>query len=56
MGIPPLCSGKSALSSETFEFFETTLSLSGACNISVDALAATSSEICTRQSCKNMNG
>ena len=39
-------------SSETFVFFETTISFSGACNISVHALAATSSEICTRQRCK----
>ena len=56
MGFPPLCSEKSALSSETFAFFETTISFLGACNISVHALAATSSEICTRQRCKNMNG
>ena len=42
MGFPPLCS-------ETFAFFETTVSFSGARNISVHALAATSSEICTRQ-------
>ena len=40
MGFPPLCSGKSALSSETFAFFETTISFSSACNISVHALAA----------------
>ena len=52
MGFPPLCSEKSALSSETFAFFETTISFSGACNISVYALGATSSEICTRQRCK----
>ena len=56
MGFPPLCSGQSALSPEKFAFFETTISFSGACNISVDALAATSSEICIRQHCKNMNG
>ena len=56
MGFPPLCSEKSALSSETFAFFETTISFSGACNISVHALAATSSKICTRKRCKNMNG
>ena len=56
MGFPPLCSEKSALSSETFTFFETTIYFSGACNISVHALAAMSSEICTRQHCKNMNG
>ena len=56
MGFPSLCSGKSALSSETFAFFETTISFSGACNIWVDGLAATSSEICTRQRCRNMNG
>ena len=56
MGFPPLCSGKSVLSSETFAFFETAISFSGACNISVHALAAASSEICTRQRCRNMNG
>ena len=55
MGFALLCSGKSAVSSETFAFFETTIRFSGACNISVHALAATSSEICTRQR-KNMNG
>ena len=42
--------------SETFAFFETTKSFSGARNISVHALAATSSGIRTRQRCKNMNG
>ena len=47
MGLPPLCSEKSALSSETFAFFETTISFSGTRNISVHALAATSSQICT---------
>ena len=56
IGFPPLYSGKSAISSETFAFFQTTKSFSGACNISVHALAATSSEICTRQRCKNING
>ena len=56
MGFPPLCSGKSALSSETFALFETTMSFSGACNISVHALAATNSEICTTQRCINMIG
>ena len=55
MGFPPLCSGKIALSSETFAFFETT-SFSGASNISVHALAVTSIEMCTRQRFKNMNG
>ena len=39
-----LCSENNALSSETFAFFETT-SFSGARNISVHALAATSSGI-----------
>ena len=38
MGFPPLCSGKSVLSSETFAFFETNF-FSGARNISVQALA-----------------
>ena len=33
--------GNNALSSETFAFFETTISFSGARNISVHALAAT---------------
>ena len=56
MGFPPLCSENNALSSETFAFFETKISFSGARNISVHALATTSSEICTRQRCKNMNG
>ena len=56
MEFPPLCSGKSALSSETFAFFETTISFSGAHNISVHALAAASSGIRTRQRCKNMSG
>ena len=56
MGFPPLCSGKSVLSLETFAFFETTIYFSVACNISVHALAATSSEMYTRQRCKNMNG
>ena len=56
MVFPSLCSGKSALSSETFAFFETTRSFSGARNISVHALAATRSEMCTKQRCKNMNG
>ena len=56
MGFPPLCSGKSALSSEIFPFFETRISISGACNISVHAVAAKSSEICTRERCKNMIG
>ena len=56
MGFPPLCSEKSALSSQTFAFFETTISFSGASNISVHALAATSSDIFTKQRCKNMNG
>ena len=55
MGFPPLCSETSALSSETFAFFETTIYSSGACNISVHALAATSSEICTKQHCKNIS-
>ena len=45
MEFPPLSSGKSAFSSETFAFFGTAISFSGACNISVHALAATSSEI-----------
>ena len=45
MGFPPLCSGKKALSSETFAFFETTKYFPGARNISVHALAATSSGI-----------
>ena len=45
MGFSPICS-------ETFAFFETTKSFSVARNISVHALAATSSEICTRQRCK----
>ena len=49
MGFPPLCSEKSGLPSETFAFFESTICFWGACNISVDALAATSSEICTSQ-------
>ena len=56
MGFPSLCSGKSAFSSESFTFFETTISFSGPRNISVDTLTATSSEIYTRQRCKNMNG
>ena len=56
MAFPPICSGKSVLSSETLAFFVTKISFSGACNISDHALAATSSEICTRQRCKNMNG
>ena len=56
MGFALLCSGKNAFSSETFAFFETTKSFSGARNISIHALAATSSGICTRQRCKNMNG
>ena len=56
IGFSPVCSENNALSSETFAFFETTICFSGACNISVDALAATSSEIYTRQRCKNMNG
>ena len=56
MGFALFCSGKNAFSSETFAFFETTKSFSGARNISVYALAATSSGICTRQRCKNMNG
>ena len=47
MGFPILCSGKSPLSSETIAFFEATKSFSGARNISVHALAATSTEICT---------
>ena len=45
MGFPPLYSGRNALSSETLAFFETTKSFPGARNISVHALAATSSEI-----------
>ena len=45
MGFPPLCSGKNALSSETFAFFETTKSFSGARNISVHGLAATSRDL-----------
>ena len=52
MGFPPLCPGNSALSSQTFAFFETTKSFSDARNISVHVLAPTSSEICTRQHCK----
>ena len=56
MGFSPLFSEKNALSSETFAFFETTKSFLGARNISVHALAATSSEICTRECCKSMNG
>ena len=52
MGFPPLCLGKSVLSWETFAFFETTISFSGASNDSVHALAAASSEICTKQRCK----
>ena len=45
MGLPPLNSENNALSSETFAFFETTKSFSGARNISVHALAAMISEI-----------
>ena len=56
MEFSPLCSGNNALSSETFAFFETIKFFSGARNISVHALAAMSSGICTRQRCKNMNG
>ena len=56
MGFLPLCSGNNALSSETFAFFEATISFSGAHNISVHALAATSNGIRTRQRCRNMNG
>ena len=51
-----LCSENNALSSETFAFFETKIPFSGARNISVHTLAATSSGIRTRQRCKNMNG
>ena len=40
MGFSPVCSENNALSSETFSFFETTISFSGARNISVHALAA----------------
>ena len=42
MAFSPLCLENNVLSSETFPFFETTISFSGACNISVHALAATS--------------
>ena len=56
MGFSPICSENNALSSETFAFFETTIPFSGARNISVQALAATSSGIRTRQRCRNMNG
>ena len=56
MGFSPICSENNGLSSETFAFFETTKSFSGARNISVHALAAMSSSICTGQCCKNMNG
>ena len=35
-----MCSGKNALSSETFAFFQTTKSFSGTRNISAHALAA----------------
>ena len=54
MEFSPLCSGKSALSSEIFAFFETTIYFSSAYNVSVHALAATSSEIWTRQRCRNI--
>ena len=40
MEFSPLCSEKSALSSETFLFIEATIYFSSACNISVHALAA----------------
>ena len=56
MGFSPICSKNNALSSETFTFFETTTSFSGTRNISVHALAATSSGSRTRQRCRNMNG
>ena len=56
MGFSLLCSGKNAFSSETFAFFGTTISFSGARNISVHTLAATSNGIRTRQRCRNMNG
>ena len=56
MGVSPIYSENNALSSETFTFFETTISFSGERNISVHALAATSSGILTRERCKNMNG
>ena len=39
MGFSLLCSGKNAFSSETFAFFETAKSFSGARNISVHARA-----------------
>ena len=39
MGFSPLCSENNALSSEIFAFFKTTISVSGARNISVHALA-----------------
>ena len=55
MGFSPLCSENNTLSSETFAFFETTISFSGARNISVHALTTTSSGIRTRQRCRNMN-
>ena len=41
MEFSPLCSENNALSSETFTFFETKISFSGARNVSVHALAAT---------------
>ena len=56
MGFAPLCSENNSLSSETFAYFETKIYFSGARNISVHALAATSSGILTGQRCKNMNG
>ena len=52
MEFSPLCSENTALSLETFAFFETTISFSGAHNISIHALAATNSGIRTRQRCK----
>ena len=45
MEFSPLWSENNAVSSETFAFFETTISFSGARNISFHALAATSSGI-----------
>ena len=56
MGFALLSSGKNAFSSETFAFFETTKSFSGGCNISVHALAAMSSGVCTKQCCRNKSG
>ena len=56
MGFSPICSENNTLSAETFAFFETRISFSDARNISVHALAATSSGIRTKQRCKNMNG